>query len=385
MNFEPVKIIFPEIIRNSLILSIIWWVFLGALFIQLVYNLFIYLRIFGIKQVENKEQKSISVIITARNEEYNLERFLPHVLEQNYPDFEVIVVNDASEDNSAIVLDKLQKKYKNLYVTNIPYDSHFSHGKKLAINVGVKAAKKEWIVFTDADCVPNSGIWLNELSKGFDKDAEIVLGYGAYIRKKGFLNKIIRYDTASIALQYLSYAQLGFPYMGVGRNMAVKKSAMARLKNYRQQVDILSGSDDLLVNELATKKNTRLVISPESFTYSVPETRTRLWWRQKKRHQTSFKYYKFAHRFLLALEPSSKLLFYIGLVALLLFQLPVFYVLIPFAVRFFVQLVVWIKTSLTLKEKDLLIIWFLFDTFVYLLLGLNSFFSIIKPKKIVWR
>lgn len=385
MNFEPVKIIFPEIIRNSLFLSIIWWVFWGALFIQLMYNLFIYLRIFGIKKTENTEQKSISVIITARNEEYNLERFLPHVLEQNYPDFEVIVVNDASEDNSAIVLEKLQKKYKNLYVTNIPYDGRFSHGKKLAVNIGIKAAKKEWIVFTDADCVPNSGIWLSELSKGFDKDAEIVLGYGAYIRKKGFLNKMIRYDTATIALQYLSYAQAGFPYMGVGRNMAVKKSAMARLKNYRQQVDILSGSDDLLVNELATKKNTRLILSPESFTYSVPETSIKMWWRQKKRHHTSFKYYKFTHRFLLTLEPISKLLFYSGLAILLLFQIPVLYVIIPFIIRFFVQLVVWIKTSLTLKEKDLLIIWFLFDTFVYLLLGLNSFFSIIKPKKIVWR
>ncbi len=196
----------------------------------------------------------VSVIICARNEDENLTEFLPKILTQEYPEFEVIVVNDCSWDNTETVIDEFARIFPNLKKISIKEDENYKHGKKFAVLVGIKGAKYENLVFTDADCYPSSNTWLKEMASGFTSKKEILLGYGAYIKTHGFLNKLIRFDTFTIALRYLSAGMKGKAYMGVGRNLGYKKSLFFKHKGFSSHYHINSGDDDLFVNEAATKK-----------------------------------------------------------------------------------------------------------------------------------
>ena len=191
----------------------------------------------------------------------------------------------------------------------------------------------------------------------------MVLGYGGYFSQKGFLNKIIRYDTLIIAMQYLSFAISGFPYMGVGRNLAYRKSFFYQTAGFSKHLHVLSGDDDLFINENATKKNTAVEYSRESHTRSEPASSFRQWSRQKKRHLTTSPLYKVKHKFLLILEPFSRLLFYIFFIILLWSPALWTYALGAFIFRMILQMLV-IKTSMIrLKENNLLLYSFIFDVF----------------------
>ena len=177
-------------------------------------------------------------------------KFLPSVLEQEYPDYEVIVVNDCSEDNSYDVLGILLEKYPNLKISTINKDPKFTHNKKFAQFIGIKAAKNELLLFTDADCKPVSNRWLEYMTSHFDEKTNFVLGYGGFFSKGGLLNKYIRYDCMFIAMQYLGMALRGVPYMGVGRNLAYRRSVFFRNKGFGSHNHIVSGDDDLMVNSI---------------------------------------------------------------------------------------------------------------------------------------
>ena len=231
-------------------------IFCFCLLVQLFYYFFIYFRfIFYRDRSKRKTNEPVSVVICAQNEELNLKKFLPSVLNQNYPEYEVIVVDDCSTDNTADVLSEFKLKYKNLRVTFINKDDKFSHGKKLALTVGIKGAKHEWLLLTDADCEPVNENWIKTMSQNFTKDTSVVLGYGGYFRKRSILNNLIRFDALFIALQYFSLALKGKPYMGVGRNLAYRQSLFFKNKGFASHYQLLSGDDDLFINEVANKKN----------------------------------------------------------------------------------------------------------------------------------
>ena len=183
---------------------------------------------------------------------------MPRIFEQDYPHFEVVVVNDCSWDNTSDLLKEFGLKHSNLKIVTIKEDDTYSHGKKVALMMGIKGATHEHMLLTDADCRPNSKEWLRNMMQHFTGETEIVLGYGAYEKQGGFLNKIIRYDTFMIALQYLSFALAGKTYMGIGRNLAYKKSLFFKMKGFASHYHIESGDDDLVVNEAATKQNSKI-------------------------------------------------------------------------------------------------------------------------------
>lgn len=327
----------------------------------------------------------ISIIVCARNEEENLKKHLQAILEQKHQNFEVIVVNDCSTDNTEDVLGEFIRKYKNLRTTTITPDRKFTHGKKLALTVGIKAAKHEWLVLTDADCQVESDNWLNRLQENFRDDKEIVLGYGGYKQGKGLLNKYIRYDTLLIAIQYFSMALSGKPYMGVGRNLAYRKSLFFKNKGFAGHYNLISGDDDLFVNETATKNNTAVEMHPESFTRSEPNTSWRNWFKQKKRHFTTASRYKPKHVFILGLEPLSRLLFYMTFVYLLslnIFTLPV---IISGAVRFLMLFLLFKMASARFKEGRLLL-WIIFFDLIALFINFNVYLSsAFRSKKSRWK
>ncbi len=353
---------FVELKELSVFELVVIGITLGAFFIQLFYYLFFYIRIAFYKPKDKKnKQSSVSVIICAKDEAENLENFLPKILEQDYPDFEVIVVNDGSEDETSDVLKRLKNKYSKLYVTSLPKNNKLRQGKKLALTIGLKAAKNDWVLLTDADCEPVSKNWISKMQANFTEDKEIVLGYGGYFARKGFLNKLIRFDSMFIALQYFTYAMAGIPYMGVGRNLAYRKSVFFKNKGFASHLKIKSGDDDLFVNKNARKKNTALELSPESFTRSVPETRFSSWYYQKKRHLTTGKYYRFSHKLLLGLEIFSRFLFYLAIITGLLYTKFLFLFAGIYFTRLILQLIIFYAASIKFKESKVFYFGIIFD------------------------
>lgn len=354
------------------------------LFVQILYYIIFYSRIFSTKSVNgNDEKPPVSVIICAKNEADNLKEFLPSVLEQNYPNYEVIVVNDSSEDSSIEILAEFRRKYEKLYFTNLEENPNFIHGKKLGITIGIKAAKNEFMVFIDADCHPVSENWLNSIIQTYTDKTEIVLAYGGYNRKRGLLNALIRFDTLFIGMHYLTFAKSGVPYMGTGRNLSYKKSIYNKQKGFSSHYHIMSGDDDLFVNKAANRRNTKACLLSESITRSVPKNKFKDYIKQKRRHLSTGKYYKFSHKFLLGGEILSRFFFYVALLLSLSFKIKIELVVSIFVLRLFIQLIVLGKAKNIFKEKGVLLLTPFFDIIIPLI-NLRVFISnlFIKNSKV---
>jgi poly-beta-1,6-N-acetyl-D-glucosamine synthase len=324
----------------------------------------------------------VSVIICARNEDENLTEFLPKILTQEYPEFEVIVVNDCSWDNTENVIDEFARIFPNLKKITIKEDAYYKHGKKFAVMVGIKGAKYENMVFTDADCYPSSNQWLKQMASGFNGNKEIVLGYGAYIKTQGFLNTLIRFDTFTIALRYLSAAMKGKAYMGVGRNLAYKKSLFFKHKGFSSHYHINSGDDDLFVNEAATPTNTNVCIAHDSITYSKSKKTFRDWRMQKMRHLTTAPHYTGPSRLKIGLDFFIKYLFYIMLVVLFCFKTTALIGLGLFLLKIVFQMIIFNKACRKLNEPDLWALAFVYEfvlLFVYPVFHISKMFF--KPNK----
>jgi cellulose synthase/poly-beta-1,6-N-acetylglucosamine synthase-like glycosyltransferase len=310
--------------------SLIELITFGLLLLAFIYQLYFYLRYLnGVLRLRTRikkdkvyfltEQPPVSVIICAKDESDNLRKFLPFVLQQEYPNFEVIVINDGSTDESDILLNDLSVEYPNFRTTFVPVGANNLSTKKLGLTLGIKAAKNDWLLFTDADCMPEDKFWIARMARNFNPETEFVLGYGAYFNKKGFLNRLITYDTLFIALQYMGMAAAHKPYMGVGRNMAYRKDTFFAQKGFASTLHLSSGDDDLMVNKASTSINTRVEISSDSITWSEPNQTYKGWFYQKKRHLSVSAYYKSSSKFRLSLEPMTRGLFYLAFIAALVF------------------------------------------------------------------
>ncbi len=336
---------------------VVFGVFAFALLIQLWYYLGFFSRLAFYKRKELPvNTPPASIVICARNEDDNLAEFLPHVFAQDYPEFEVVVVNDCSCDNTSDYLKEFAKKHSNLKIVTIKEDDTYSHGKKVALMMGIKGATHEHMLLTDADCKPNSKDWLRSMMQHFTTETEIVLGYGAYEKQKGFLNKIIRYDTFMIALQFLSFALARKTYMGTGRNLAYKKSLFFKMKGFASHYHIESGDDDLFVNEAATKQNSKIEVSVATHTISRVKKTFGSWFRQKRRHVTTFKFYNGGSKFRLVMMSMSQYLYFVAFIAILILQFQPIIVLSLFALRLLIQMIIFNKSMKQLAEKDLLLL-----------------------------
>ena len=353
-----------------------FYIFCGFVFItavQLFYYLFFFRRVAWYReslQPQSSQQQPVSVIVCARDEGGNLTRNLPGVLAQEYPTtHEVIVVNDNSFDDTKYVLEDIKKTHKGLQVIELAQEAKLIAGKKYPLSIGIKEAKYEVLLLTDADCTPASEQWLYKMQNAFAAGTEVALGYGAYQKAPGFLNKVIRFETFHTALQYFGYALAGKPYMGVGRNLAYRRDLFLRNKGFSAINHIPGGDDDLFINRVANNHNTAVVLDPDAFTFSAPKTTWKEWRRQKRRHYSTGKFYKASHKFWLGLYAASQTLFY----PLFVLSLVVFdwrWALIPFALRLLTQSLIWNKAMKKLGEEDLFplfLFWDLWQLFYYVL------------------
>ena len=366
--------------------QILFYVFCLITLIQLFYYLFFFTRLAFYKPKPRTVSQThpVSVIICARDEAANLAKNLPGALVQQYrTTHEVIVVDDNSFDDSKYLLEEYQKTYRQLQVVELKQEAKLIPGKKFPLSIGIKTAKHEIVLLTDADCVPASELWIDKMQQTFDEHTEIVLGYGAYHKKAGFLNKMVRWETFHTALQYFSYALAGKPYMGVGRNLSYKKTIFYRHKGFSAHNNIASGDDDLFINMAATKKNTRINIDKDTFTLSEPPKTWAAWIKQKNRHYSTGKFYKPLHKFLLGLYTFSHFLFYpLLVVSLLMYNWQL--ALLVFGIRFLIQGIVLYPAMKKLDEQSMFP-WFLFidiGMFFYYLAFAASVFR--KPQK-AWK
>lgn len=296
-----------------------FWIFAGIVFVQVLYCVLFFGKLaFRKHPAPSTDLPPLSVVIAARNESDNLFENLPKILSQNYPEFEVVVVNHQSIDDSRHLLSALQRQYKHLVVMEIERSKHLMPSKKLPLTLGIKKARYEHLVFTDADCSPASDQWLRRMAEQFSDKKHIILGYGPYKTEPGFLNKLIRFDTTMIAVHYFGMALMRIPYMGVGRNMAYTKSVFNSVNGFKSHYSVASGDDDLFIQEAARKRNYAIQLEPESYMYSDAKTTWETFVIQKSRHYSTSPHYKVFKKLLLGIYPLTTLLLLLSFVILLL-------------------------------------------------------------------
>ena len=333
----------------------------GILFLtQAIY----YWSVYGKIHAHNKETVTnnpdtppLSVIIVAKDAANELQEHLPSILEQDYPEFEVIVIYDRSADDCDDVLKLLEDKYHNLYHTFIPDSARYISHKKLGITMGIKASRYDWLVFTESNCYPQSNQWLRQMARNFTPATEIVLGYSNYEKVPGWFNKKITFDTLLNSMRYLGMALSGHPYMGTGRNLAYRKALYYKQKGFTSHLNLQRGEDDLFINETSNGHNTRVETSAESIIRISTPKYKRMWSEERISYMTTSRFFKGTIRYLMGFETCSRLLFYIAVIATVVNSflshqwIVLGIVFLLWLLRFLIQITVFRNASKDLGER----------------------------------
>lgn len=370
-------------------LSLITLIFVIAVSIQILYYIVIFSRFLLEKSVDIQpvtSTKGVSVVICAWNEFDNLVELLPILANQKYPDYEVVIVDDCSNDGSGEYLKNEVENYQNFKLVTITERPEHMASKKYALSLGIKVTTKEILLLTDADCRPASDDWITGMVQQMTYDKQIVLGFSPYNFEPGFLNGFIRFETFFTAWQYFAYSLLGMPYMGVGRNLMYRRKLFFDKLGFRNHQKITGGDDDLFVNENANSVNTAICFNPETFTFSEPKTTFKDWFIQKKRHLSIGKRYKTRDKFLLGLYSFTHIIFWIFW-PILFFVNYKLHLILAFLFVFRI-LLFGVFGGIANHKLNKPIKWFslpFYDfilTYYYAIMG---WFSVISTKKIKWR
>lgn len=354
-------------IRDPVILVLLM-VFLIATLLQLFYLWGLNGRLgFSRRKTGRKDVvHPVSVIICVKDEYYQLKENLPFVLHQDHPVFEVVVVDDASVDETRFLLEDLGKEYTNLSPVFINSDLNFFRGKKFPLSIGIRSAKYDHILLLDADCRPASRNWLKMMQSHFSDETKIVLGYSAYMRRSSFFNTLIRYDAVNTAMHYLGWAKARIPYKGIGRNLGYHRDLFWEQGGFISHYNLPAGEDDLFVNRVARGRNTAIETDSDAFTIARSPGSWRSWVRQKRRALMTEAHYRSRDKALLGAEWLSGLLHYGTFVALLWLNIALIPVLVTFGIRLISLLIVFKKSMIKLQEKDLLVFSPLMEVFFLL-------------------
>lgn len=343
-----------------MISSIILFLLVSCAFVQLVYWLFFFSRLIFHKDKNSGEDEMtfpVSIIICAYNEEANLEKYLPFILQQNYPEFEVLIVDDASTDGSAAVLSNFKENNPNLSVLTLSYpEGKEKIGKKNALSQGIKHAKHPILLLTDADCYPGSDHWLKKMVSNIDGNKTIGLGYGPYEKKSGLLNAFIRFETVYTAIQYMSFSLWKIPYMGVGRNLIYKKDLFLKAGGFEKHEHVASGDDDLFISEVANEMNTSVVMDKDSYMYSEPKLTWTAYFKQKSRHVTTGTHYKLIHQMALGLLSLSHFGFYFFALITIICGISPIFALVVIVGLISLKTLIFASIANKLDERNLILI-----------------------------
>ncbi|MCH1543455.1 MAG: glycosyltransferase [Bacteroidia bacterium] len=325
----------------------------------------------------------VSIVVCARNAQTDLETHIPQWLAQDYPEFELIIVDDCSTDESSRFITNIASTDSRIKYILLDPNKIKSEGKKLALTLGIKKAQYEYLLLTDADCSPSSNQWLQRMANGFQDDKSIVLGAAPLQVSSSFWGRLIHFENLLTALHYFGLAKLGFPYMGVGRNLAYTKTAYQSVGGFSQHYHIPAGDDDLFVQSVANATNTGVIIHPESYTLSAGPSNFNAYWRQRLRHLWVGKQYKTSVSLLLSILPFLNLLFLSGISAWLILGS---HWLWPATTSLLALIPIWIlmyqrgKILQMNKAGALYPFYVVFHSIWYVLVGIRVFFK----KQIIW-
>lgn len=276
----------------------------------------------------------VSVVVCAHDEEANIRELVPLLLRQDYPEFEVIVVDDRSNDGTYDYLLEATRQLPRLRMVRVKFLPEHITGKKYAVTLGVKAATYDWVLLTDADCRPATDQWIRSLASHMTDNRQIVLGYSPYQRGHGYLNTFIRFEALVTAIQYIGRALLGTPYMGTGRNLAYRKALFLDNKGFHEHLGVTGGDDDLFVNRHASRANTSVSIGISSVMRSFPKGSWRTFLHQKRRHLSVGKRYRLIDRFRLGMFSAGWILSWLLVAPLMLYPAAIpFFVWVGFILR----------------------------------------------------
>lgn len=324
---------------------VLTWITAGALGILFLYWGVVLIKIIGYKPSQNSTEKPVSIIVCAHNELKNLKNLVPLLATQRYPSYEIIIVDDRSDDGTYDYL--LENQSDKLRFVRVDQVHDHINPKKYALTLGIKAASHDMLLLTDADCLPASENWIQAMASGFKDHITYVLGISLYDKSPGVLGHLIGFETLWTAIHYIGFSLAGNPYMGVGRNLAYRKSAFIEHKGFGGVQHITGGDDDLLINRYANKHNTQVVLGSDSMTYSIPKTTWKTYIHQKIRHWSVGKHYRWKDKFLLGLQSLANIVFWLAL-TILATQTNDY--LIPFGMLIFRMVFVSILFHITSKK-----------------------------------
>ncbi|MDR2498608.1 MAG: glycosyltransferase [Tannerellaceae bacterium] len=350
-------------------ISIEQWIMLGACLgfaiIQLLYLIVVYMRPIrrsradATSQASSEQLPPVSVIVYSKNESHKLEQNLPSILQQEYPQYEVIVINDGSTDETDLYLTLLKQQYPNLYHTFIPQESKYLSRRKLSLTLGIKAAQYDILLFTEAGCRPMSPHWIASMAQRYADGPSIVLGFSAYIARKGLLDRIAAFDNLIHGAQYISSALAGKAFCGSGRNLSYRKEHFHSNKGFSHSLNLHAGDDDLFINRTATRSNTRVEYSPNSITEAGPIEYFDAWKDIKVSRAATKHHYRGLQKLFYRLEAATSILFLASFAVTLATAYRVSSLPLAIAsaglyiILYTSKILVWRKLALLLRQRPL--------------------------------
>ena len=331
------------------------------------------------KSAEDEPLKPVSVILTAQNDGEWLRSNLVYLLEQDYPDFEVVVVDYLSTDDTQYVLQLLAKNYPHLRIVTLLENANGYQGLKYPFSIGIKSAKNDILLLAEPECMPMDTTnfnWIRSMVQGYRHDhIDIVLGYCGIAYKPSLFNWLQQYDNLDYSVEYLGAAALRHPFTGNGRNLSYRRSLFLKNDGFIYHYYIPYGADDMFVNQNARRRNTALVLTPEAYTYVQPQPTLRQWHQYRKHRDVTHLFYSFGLKCSRLAKPLSVFLFYLaGALLLVLGTFPWQLLAAVLAFKLAWQIVSTAQAARRLTVKP--VIYILSPLFEIYFLVVNTFLSI---------
>lgn len=366
--------------------DVFFYIFIAIVVIQLVYYLGIFTKFaFANPQQVTPKKIPVSVLIWTKNEAEKLKTLIPLLSVQDYPDYELIFINDASVDETKDILEEAELAYSNIRAVNVENNEAFWGNKKFALTLGIKAARKEYLLFTNADCMPATGDWITQMASHFTLSKTIVIGHTAYEKvKKSFFNKIVRYDNTLSAMQGFSWAKAGRPYKAKGSNLAYKKEEFFKVNGFVDHMNIRLGEDSLFINQAATATNTTISYNPESFVLAQPPATVNDFIVKKRKELYTASYFAAFNKNQLYLFGFTQLAFILLAVILAAIQYNWMFLVPVIAVRYIATWIITGYTAAKLEEKDV-IIWYPVFEIIIIFLQLHIYIKNSFSKTPHWK
>ena len=364
---------------------------LGLLILCLYYGIFFFRlgRYKGPSRKKNSPSPAklppVSVVLAAQNDGDWLRQNLVYLLEQDYPDFEVVVVDYLSTDETQYILRLLAQNYSRLKVVTLTNNANGYQGLKYPFSIGIKTAQNDILLLAEPECIPMDTTqfnWIRSMVSGYVHDhIDIVLGYCAIAYKPSLFNWLQQYDNLLYSVEYLGSAILRAPFTGNGRNLSYRRSLFLKNDGFIYHYNIPDGADDMFVNQNARPRNTAVVLSPESFTLVQPQPTLRQWHLYRRHRVSTHSFYSLPLKLRRLLPPLGILLFYLfGALLLALAALPWQILAAALALKLAWQIVATAAAARRLAVKP--VVYILSPLFEIYFLIANTFLSLFPlPKK----